>query len=64
MYPYQQFPYQPYQFIGGAAQPLWSQPQQASDGLSNVRFVSGEVEARQRSRSSRDGPMSRLLRKP
>lgn len=47
MYPYQQFPYQPYQFGGGAAQPLWSQPQQASDGLSNVRFVSGEAEARQ-----------------
>lgn len=47
MYPYQQFPYQPYQLSGGAAQPLWSQPQQASDGLSNVRFVSGEAEARQ-----------------
>lgn len=47
MYPYQQFPYQPYQFSGGAAQPLRSQPQQASDGLSNVRFVSGEAEARQ-----------------
>ena len=47
MYPYQQFPYQPYQFSGGATQPLWSQPQQASDGLSNVRFVSGEAEARQ-----------------
>lgn len=47
MYPYQQFPYQPYQLSGGAEQPLWSQPQQASDGLSNVRFVSCEAEARQ-----------------
>lgn len=47
MYPYQQFPYQPYQLSGGAAQPLWSQPKQASDGLSNVRFVSGAAEARQ-----------------
>lgn len=47
MYPYQQFPYQPYQFSGGATQPSWPQPQQASDGLSNVRFVSGEAEARQ-----------------
>lgn len=47
MYPYQQFPYQPYQFSGGATQPSWPQLQQASDGLSNVRFVSGEAEARQ-----------------
>ena len=50
MYPYQayqqQYPYQP----TGATLPAWPQPpqpQQASDGLSNVRFVSGEVEARQ-----------------
>lgn len=50
MYPYQayqqQYPYQPM----GATLPAWAQspqPQQASDGLSNVRFVSGEVEARQ-----------------
>lgn len=47
MYPYQQFPYQPYQFSGGSTQPSWPQLQQASDGLSNVRFVSGEAEARQ-----------------
>lgn len=50
MYPYQtyqpQYPYQPF----GAMQPLWAQPpqqQQASDGLTNVRTVSGEAEARQ-----------------
>lgn len=50
MYPYQtyqpQYPYQPF----GAMQPLWAQApqqQQASDGLSNVRTVSGEQEARQ-----------------
>lgn len=50
MYPYQayqqQYPYQPM----GATLPAWAQPpqpKQASDGLSNVRFVSGEAEARQ-----------------
>lgn len=50
MYPYQayqqQYPYQPM----GSTLPAWPQPphpQQASDGLSNVRFVSGEAEARQ-----------------
>ena len=52
MYPYQQFPYQPYQLSGGAAQPSWWYPSatahpQASDGLTNVRTVSGEAEARQ-----------------
>lgn len=49
MYPYQtyqpQYPYQPM----GMMQPSWAQPpqQQTSDGLTNVRTVSGEVEARQ-----------------
>lgn len=50
MYPYQacqqQYHYQPM----GATLPSWAQPpqpQQASDGLSNVRFVSGEAEERQ-----------------
>lgn len=52
MYPYQQFPYQPYQLSGGAAQPSWwyssaTAHPQASDGLTNVRTVSGEAEARQ-----------------
>lgn len=50
MYPYQayqqQYPYQPIvATLPALAQP--PQPQQASDGLSNVRFVSGEAEARQ-----------------
>ena len=49
MYPYQtyqpQYPYQPL----GMMQPSWAQPpqQQTSDGLTNVRTVSGEQEARQ-----------------
>lgn len=52
MYPYQTYqPQYPYQPVGGAPQPSWwypsSQAQQTSDGLTNVRTVSGEQEARQ-----------------
>lgn len=48
MYPYQTYqPQYPYQ-SPGMMQPSWMHPQQqTSDGLTNVRTVSGEAEARQ-----------------